>query len=355
MVLNEYLSRYVSIFVRRLPRKPYATDDLARGVKITPAEKALKKRYIQVGRYPHAIFRIVVDVDHPGEWWWDRMEELSPSLIVVNPENKHAHVIYELLDPVPVAVATQKTMDLVADVEAMAEAYFAADPGYTGLLARNPVWWATHHPDHVLGGGKLWTLESLVYELRHLLPHNWKTKSKTPSGYGRNVTLFDEVRHFAYTHVEAFRRRGDFEGFRSFLEAYARAENWVLFKDHPKGPLLDGEIRHIVKSVSKWTWENYEKRRVLIPTSSTGRPDRSRLSHAERAVIPPLPPEAQVVAKKEGGRKVGEARRKETREKLAVAYSHLLTQGAEITVSGLAREAGVSRQVARKWLEELKR
>jgi hypothetical protein len=351
--LQDYQAQYLTLFRERLPRKPYATDDPSRGVRIMPAQAALRKRYIQVGRYPHAVFRLVVDVDHPGEWWWDRMEELPPSLILVNPENKHAHVFYELADSVPVEAASRKTLGLLADVEALLEAYFAADPGYVGLLARNPVWWATHHPDHVLGGGRLWTLTDLAYLLHRFLPRGLKVKREA-SGYGRNCTLFDVLRHHAYLYVDAFRRRGDFEGFRSFLAAYASAQNQALFRDHPKGPLLANEVKHTVKSVAGWTWEKNQGRRVVIPVSSTGRPDRSRLSRQERAEIPPLSPEEQEEIRRQNAASANQARQQEAREKLATAYQRLLERGAEITVSGLASEAGVDPKTARAWLRKLK-
>jgi len=347
--LRDYQAEYLTLFTQRLPRKPYATDDPSRGVRIMYAHNALRKRYIQVGRYPHGVFRLVVDVDQPGEWWWDRAEDLHPSLVLVNPETKRAHVFYELDNPVPVEAASQKSLEFLADAEAMLEAYFGADPGYTGLLARNPVWWREHYPGYVLWGGRLWTLTDLVFWLRRLLPRGWKVEREA-TGYGRNCTLFDVLRHYAYLHVDAFRRVNDFPGFRSFLDAYAKAQNWNLFHNHPKGPLLDNEIKHIVKSVAGWTWQNYWGRRITLPTSSTGRPDRSRLSRVERAEIPPLSPEEQAKVRQANN----EARQREAREKLAAAYQRLLERGAKITVRGLAREAGVSRDVARVWLKELK-
>ena len=359
VILQDYQAEYLTLFRERLPHKPYATDDPSRGVRIMPAQAALRKRYIQVGRYPNAAFRLVVDVDHPGEEWLDQTEAIRPSLILINPGSEHGQLFFELRDPVPVSVATQKSLGLLADVEVMLEAFFLGDPGFVGLIARNPVWWQEHHPDHVLGEGKLWTLTDLAYLLHRLLPRGWKGVEREASGYGRNVTLFDVVRRYAYLHVDAFRRNGDQEKFRSFLESYAKAQNWLLFRDHPKGPLLEREVWHIVKSVAKWTWTRYRGRRVVIPVSSTGRPDRSRLSRQERAEIPPLSPEEQAVARREGakkgGQKVGKARSQAAREKLATAYQRLLERGEEITVSGLASEAGVDPKTARAWLRKLKR
>jgi hypothetical protein len=350
--LHDYQAQYLTLFRERLPQKPYATDDPSQGLRIMPAEAALRRCYVQVGRYPHAAFRLVLDVDHPGDHWWDRAGELPPSLILANPENKHAHLFYELIDPVP--TNAQKSVGLLADVETMLEAYFAADPAYVGLMARNPVWWREHDPAHLLGSGKTWTLSELAHNLHHLLPWGWKKAEREASGYGRNCTLFDRLRRYAYLHVEAFRRNGNPAGFRSFLEAYAKAQNQTLFQTHPKGPLLDWEVKHIAKSVSGWTWTRYQGRRVVIPVSSTGRPDRSRLSREERAMIPPLSPEKQAEIRQQNAASANQARRQKTREQLAAAYQRLLERGEEITVSGLAREAGVNWRTAKAWLSQVK-
>lgn len=107
---------------------------------------------------------------------------------------------------------------------------------------------------------------------------------------------------------------------RLVLEVAKRAHalNQALFRDHPKGNLSPREVHHIAKSVAKWTYNRYQGARVY-PVSSTGRPDRSRLSPQARALIPPLQ-----------------------------------ARGERITATALAREAGVHRNTAAKWLKRMR-
>ncbi|MGC8877516.1 MAG: primase C-terminal domain-containing protein, partial [Thermus sp.] len=109
-----------------------------------------------------------------------------------------------------------------------------------------------------------------------------------------------------------------------------------------------------------WTWENYRGTRVW-PTSSTGRPDRSRLSPEARAHIPPLTGEALEEAVKTGaslgGKKRGAQRRREaeaTEARLVEALKRLQARGEAITARALAREAGVSPTTASNWLKRMR-
>ncbi|MGC8877525.1 MAG: primase C-terminal domain-containing protein, partial [Thermus sp.] len=102
-----------------------------------------------------------------------------------------------------------------------------------------------------------------------------------------------------------------------------------------------------------WTWENYRGTRVW-PTSSTGRPDRSRLSPEARAHIPPLHGQELQQALREGGKRRGSHRRQEAEEKLVEALKRLQARGEAITARALAREAGVSPTTASNWLKRMR-
>jgi hypothetical protein len=73
------------------------------------------------------------------------------------------------------------------------------------------------------------------------------------TGLGRNVTVFDELRVFAYSEVLKFRRAGErFEAWRSRVAIVADGIN----KQFPL-PMRPAEVRGIVKSVSEWTWKHF--------------------------------------------------------------------------------------------------
>ena len=348
---------YLAHFAQTLPRYPYATDDPKEGVRIYKRENALKRVHVQVGHYPHAVLRLVVDVDLPWPQVEERIHALPPSLGLVNPRSGHFHAWYEL-DPIPLTPppgregSLKGALALLAEVEALLEAYYGADPGYNGLLSRNPF---LHPPEWTWGGGKRWSLRDLHRELRGLLPSG--TRRRVDPGlasYGRNNALFDRLRAEAYAHVALFRGvPGGEEAFRAWVEQRAHALNQSLFRDHPKGPLDPREVHHTAKSVAKWTYRNYRGARVYL-VSSTGRPDRSRLSPQARALIPPLQGQELQEAVREGGRRRGSRRRQEAEEKLTEALKRLQARGERVTARALAREAGVKPHTASKWLKRMR-
>jgi len=356
---------YLAVFRERLPRYPYATDDPRQGMRPRRKERALEHLYIQVGRYPHAIFRIVLDLDEPT--WWDAMDRIPPTLIVPNPrEPWKGHIIYEL-EP-PIWLSSPKAHEspgnpfaLVREVDALLRAYFGADPAYNGLLGRNPLAHA-----HLIGGGKLWDLLSLLEELRELVPRRRVAAYLDTATYGRNCELFERTRPFAYSVVAMYRGKlNGFELFRQAVAYEAHRLNQALFRDHPQGPLPRKEVEAtVIKSVSKWTFYHYRGTRIW-PVSGTGRPDRSRLSHAARDLVDPLEGEELEKARKEGLEATrpqrvanleaaNRKRRGKAEEALVEALKRLQARGEAITAKALAREAGVHPTTASRWLQRMR-
>ena len=355
---------YLAAFRERLPRYPYATDDPRQGMRPRRKEKALEHVYIQVGRYPHAIFRIVLDLDEPT--WWDAMDRIPPSLIVPNPQAPwKAHIVYELEPPIWLSSPEARESPgnpfaLVREVDALLRAYFGADPAYNGLLGRNPLAHA-----HLIGGGKLWDLPSLLEELRELVPRRRVAAYLDTATYGRNCALFDHVRAFAYSVVAMYRGKPNgFELFRQAVAYEAHRLNRELFRNHPQGPLPPNEVAWIVKSVSKWVFYRYRGTRIW-PVSGTGRPDRSRLSPAARALVEPLRGEEVEEARRRGRNasrpkrvanlEVANRKRQGKAEEARVeALKRLQTRGEAITARALAREAGVHPTTASRWLQRMR-
>jgi hypothetical protein len=248
----------------------------------------------------------------------------------------------------------------VREVDALLRAYFGADPAYNGLLGRNPL----AHP-HLIGGGKLWDLPSLLEELRDLTPRRRALAYLDTATYGRNCALFDRVRAFAYGVVAMYRGKPNgFELFRQAVAHEAHRLNRELFRDHPQGPLPPNEVGWVVKSVAKWTFYHYRGTRIW-PVSGTGRPDRSRLSPAARALVEPLRGEEVEEARRRGRNAsrpkrvanleaVNRKRRGEAEKALVEALKRLQARGEAITAKALAREAGVHPTTASRWLQRMR-
>jgi len=345
---------YLEAFRERLPRYPYATDDPRQGMRPRKRENAIRYRYIQVGRYPHAIARIVLDLDEPT--WWEAMERIPPSLSIPNPQAPwRAHLVYELEPPVWLSSpkdreAGANPFALVREVDARLRAYFGADPAYTGLLGRNPL----AHP-HLLGGGKAWDLTSLLDELRDLTPRRRALAYLDTATYGRNCELFDRTRAFAYGVVGLYRGKpGGFDLFRQAVAYEAHRLNRELFRGHPQGPLPRKEVETtIVTSVSRWVFDRYRGTRVWV-LSGTGRVDRSTLSPAARALIEPLRGEELEKARRKPLEAASRKRRGEAEKALVEALKRLQAREETITARALAREAGVSPTTASRWLQRMR-
>ena len=235
-----------TLIINRFPRRPYCTDSLESGLAIRSLDSAIKKSYIQHNPQGWKSV-IVVDVDRQViNTEWSDAGLPAPTWITINPKNGHAHYAWTIKNPVWAGGANQRPTRYV---EAIIEAYRArlnGDPGFSNLITKNPI-------------SPVWTVESpsnfATYELADLSRYvdlkGIKKKRRDPSaidGLGRNCTLFDEVRDWAYSVVRNFADCADFSD-----AVYDRtAEMNVNFSS----PLSYVEIKGIAKSISKWTWLN---------------------------------------------------------------------------------------------------
>jgi hypothetical protein len=235
----------------RLPRRPYCSDDLEQGVRIRGLAQALTKPYIQVNP-PHLRVWSIFDVDRPGAGLaWEDAGLPPPAWTAVNRENGHAHIVYGLSAPVLVDSPDMRQAPLryLCAVEAAFREKLGADNGYSGLITKNPA-----HP--------LWRLlrgPRLGYELGELaewvdLPKHAPKRKPEEVGLGRNVTLFDWLRQYAYRQIRHY--KGDVRNFvvwQSHLNSRALERNGDFMQ-----PLTGNEVWHIAKSVSKWTWRRFD-------------------------------------------------------------------------------------------------
>ncbi|MGU5551123.1 replication initiation protein [Aeromonas hydrophila] len=96
-----------AVFVDRIPRRPYCSDDPAQGLLIRPQATALAYRHIQHNPPPH-VSCLVFDVDrkpHEQHWRegyheWRERGLPAPHWISINPENGNYHLGYLLASPV---------------------------------------------------------------------------------------------------------------------------------------------------------------------------------------------------------------------------------------------------------------
>ena len=250
-----------AVFVDRIPRRPYCSDDPAQGLLIRPQATALAYRHIQHNPPPH-VSCLVFDVDrkpHEQHWRegyheWRERGLPAPHWISINPENGNYHLGYLLASPVArTSAAKLKPLRYLAAIEHVLARRLGADMGYVGLITKNPVhrdWWTTWH-NHA------------PYPLDYLaefcpdadLAAYSRRSRKEVGGLGRNVTVFDNVREWAYSAVRAYWRPNGYETWADAVLAACASAN--AFGLEQGGPLPVSEIKATAKSISRWVWNRF--------------------------------------------------------------------------------------------------
>lgn len=241
----------LDLFKSTLPRKPYCTDELSNGLIIRQADGALQRRYIQPN--PHCLrYWLTFDIDRlfGAQAWMDadgNPHLPPPTITTTNEANGHAHVMYGIDVPVVTSDAGRAApLRYAAAVEAAYTEALGADRGYSGLICKNPLHphWITRTPGGVYDLGEL-------SEWVDLSRYSDRRRRVSESGLGRNVTLFDRLRRWAYRNVDEYRQGAPFEAW--LMACQGKAEH---YNDFPSALVLP-EVLATAKSVARWTWTRY--------------------------------------------------------------------------------------------------
>lgn len=261
----------------RWARKPRLLLDKGHGQVIRLLRFADAFKYIEA-QTPIAAHRIVIDIDRDVRAitrcrdWWNLLDVPYPSYVLLNAENGHAHVFYEL----ETAVATHdaaRTAPLryLAAVEAALRHALGGDVDYAGFICKNP---RSHAWELHRGRRELYSLPELADYLT--LPRLEDLKRKA-SGFGRNCALFDGLRKWAYRAVAEY-RGGTVESWSTAV--YEQALSLNNFHQ----PLMDSEIRATAKSVSKWVWKHFGTG-TAVEVFSTTQKIRQKIGAAKKRAI----------------------------------------------------------------------
>ena len=256
MTTNPPETRHLSFWdPSLLPNRPYCTDDLTHGLKIRGRDTALDYPLIQVNN-PTAHWALLLDMDRDQEelaepwskpgpaWAWEEAGLPAPTWIAVSRKTASCHYGYRLR--VPVALADCARPQPLKYLAALERSYVwklephGADPNYVGLITKNP----EHQAWKVWGTGAAYTLGELADYLPRLIPETERSKGL---GLGRNVSLFDDLRFWAYSAVRQYRDadRADWLG-----AVRRHAAKFNAFDV----PLSPQEVGHVARSVGTWVW-----------------------------------------------------------------------------------------------------
>ena len=214
----QQLSLGLEQFTGNLPNKPYCSDNMDFGLQIRPKHLALLKRYIQPN-HPYYTHFFVFDLDYPTayiDFFYSMVGVPVPNLIVENPENGHAHYVYQLKTPIyHTNASNDKPIKYGNAVYLALRAVLNADISYSGLITKNAV--HKHWRTHILRE-QPYTLDQLSERLDLTTRQiNKQIKVDEAVGLGRNCCVFHTVRHWAYVEVRQYRGRDN--KFNQWLES----------------------------------------------------------------------------------------------------------------------------------------
>jgi hypothetical protein len=246
----QQLSLSLEQFTDRFPNKPYCSDDLHLGLQIRPKSLALLKRYIQPN-HPYYTHFFVFDLDYPTaylDYFYSMIGVPAPNLIVENPENGHAHYIYQLKTPIyNTNASNDKPIKYGNAVYLALRDVLNADVNYSGLITKNAV--HKHWRTHVLRE-QPYTLDQLSERLDLTTRQiNKEIKIDEAVGLGRNCCVFHTVRHWAYVEVRQYRAKT----FNQWLESVIA--QCCSVNAQFTVPLQYNEIKGIAKSIARWVWK----------------------------------------------------------------------------------------------------
>jgi hypothetical protein len=250
-LLNTIEGKNASLFADRLPYKPYCSDDLTQGLRIRTKAQALKHSHIQYNPPPLVSWLCFdVDKERAREAWFDANLP-TPSLVVENRANGHAHIYYALRTPIcRTENGHLKPLKLAAVVEEGLRVALGADAGFSGLIGKTPhhIAWRTLEP-----------VFEAVYDLGELaewvdLPSKVPRRLGIRTGLGRNVELFDRLRFWSYKWLAEYKSKKTMTEWGAAVLARAEVLNDFT------SPLPLSEVKATAKSVAKWTWQNYTGR-----------------------------------------------------------------------------------------------
>ena len=302
-----------------LPIRPYCTNDPACGLAILARERALRCLYVQFNP-PGLIHWLLFDVDREDTALrWADVNLPRPTGIVLTPDSGRGHVIYKLALPVPTTEAARThPIRYLAAVEGAFRLRLGADPGYGGLIAKNPL-----HPRwETLWLNRPYTLGELTHTLDPEELRQPVTRQGEVSGLGRNCRLFDELRYWAYAQVDAYRQSHHRQAWEAAVLTTALSLN--VFQP----PLPLSEVQSTARSVAKWVWTHYVgqggRHRGVMALQDSGLDLRDK----------------QVLA----ADRTNQIRRENTEANICQAIARLQAAGKRATKAAVARESGVSRE-----------
>lgn len=259
MEITKSLTKQQLDLFKSLPYLPHCMDDKSFGMGRLPKQYAIKKSYIQVNPDVMLIY-LVFDIDHSNSclswfdenlpmpfWTAQNPTELSDPTDKQLEQLGRGHLCYKLA--IPVCKSDLGSIKAIKYAQAVYYAYalkLGADLGYTQHITKNPL-----HPQWRT---TFWTDEA--YSLDYLadfvtIPKKIPKKLEMV-GIGRNVTMFENGRKWAYTAIRDYMHHNSSYEWERAVRAQIEAINSGF-----EQPLPHSEVKATAKSIARWVWQRF--------------------------------------------------------------------------------------------------
>lgn len=317
-------------FIEALPDKVRSTNDFQHGTKFRRKDNALNCLYVELNQFYKKF--IALDIDIPGAaYLWDELGLPPPTFVMVNPENAKCHYLYELKTPVYYTEASRRAPQKFFEATDIALTnMLRADLGFVGHFVKNPLHphWRVicHHATYDLEDFKEWGVDLRGHKHKQVLRESLE---------GRNTTLFDTLRHWAYQDVL---QQASYAVFQQAVDSKAHSFNG-LFLDCEKGILPAKEVLSTAKSVGTWTWRH-----------------KDTIGNQKNRGVMQLPPDMSKKAKQAAGASYAHANnsaKQSTKETVLQAAIALKAAGTPVTQQSVAIRADVSLLSVKNYWQEV--
>ena len=204
-------------------------------------------QYIQ-GNQPCMLHYFFFDIDRSeAVMAWHDENLPMPYWTAQTQKNGHAHICYKLEIPLCTSeFGSQKAIAYASKIQAGLANKLGADVGYSHLITKNPF-----HKDWRV---TFWTEQA--YTLDYLadfveLPKKLSKKQEV-SGLGRNCTLFENARKWAYKAVRDHLHHHSSLMWEKVVLAHLEALNREF-----EAPLPYSEVKATAKSIANYCWKKF--------------------------------------------------------------------------------------------------
>ena len=321
--LDSRTQRFYDAFKERLAYKPRFSYDKCGSRQAYSRDDALQFPYVEPNN-PNQFTMLVVDVDEldcGNRWEEQRLP--APNMIVFNKDNRKHHIVY-FIDPVARHEnAHSKPIHYFKAIESAYCAALKGDSRFTRSLMKNPF----HHNYSTT------FYHTHEYTLGHLAEHvviSTPSIKRTYGDVGRNVDLFNHLRHWGYRNVATMDRKTfDLKLLRLALE----------FNETFEEPLPEREVRSTHKSVERFCWTN----RAKFGTDGC-------VNRGVMQLNPDVPLDAR---QRQSAERTNTLRTQTAIAKLVATRAQMEARGERVTIAALARATGLHRNTVSKIKKQL--